>query len=56
MCFTVVPRRRTAEVIAKARAVDPKAHIVVEDLRSTDLGYPTHGHSPTGWRAVLKRK
>ncbi len=56
MCFTVVPRRRTAEVIAKAKAVDQQAHVVVEDLRSTDLGHTPAHTRPTGWRAVLKRK
>ncbi len=56
LCFTVVPRRRTAEVIAKAKAVDNTAHVVVEDLRSTDLGQTPAHVNPSGWRGVFKRK
>lgn len=56
MCFVVVPRRRTGEVLRIARGVDDQVRAVVEDVRSTDLTLPRMAVAPTGWRGVFKRK
>lgn len=56
MCLTVVPRRRTAEVLRIARAVDDAIHATIQDVQDTSLSIPATPTMLTGWRAVLKRK
>lgn len=38
LCLVVVPRRRSAAVIAMARAIDPFVFVTVEDVRHTTVG------------------
>jgi len=56
MCITVVPRRRTAEVLRIARAVDEGVHATTQDVQETSLAIPAAPTMLTGWRAVIKRK
>ncbi len=57
MCFAVVPRRRIPEVERLALGVDPQAFITVQEASSNTLrkAYPAT-YTPTGWRAVFKKK
>ncbi len=55
MCFAVVPRRQTRELLTTARGVDADVHAVVQDINATDLTMP-HTRRATGWRAVFQRK
>jgi hypothetical protein len=57
MCFLIVPRRRSPQVVRIARSIDPDVVVIVEDVRSTSLSRRgAHAHEATGWRAVAKKK
>ena len=56
MCFAVVPRRKTPEVLRVARSVDEAVHAITQDVQQTSLAVPVTPTMPTGWRAILKRK
>jgi uncharacterized protein YebE (UPF0316 family) len=56
MCLTVVPRRKTAEVLRIASHVDEAIHATVQDVQDTSLAIPTTPTMLTGWRAIGKRK
>jgi uncharacterized protein YebE (UPF0316 family) len=55
LLYILCERKRVAEVIEVARSLDPELFFVVEPVSessSTSLAL----HSPTGWRAVMKKK
>ncbi|MFW5682740.1 MAG: DUF2179 domain-containing protein [Phycisphaeraceae bacterium] len=56
MCLTVVPRRKTEEVLRIARHVDEAIHATIQDVQETSLSIPTTPTMLTGWRAIGKRK
>ncbi|MEW6200300.1 MAG: DUF5698 domain-containing protein [Planctomycetota bacterium] len=50
-----VERRATGNVLAQARAGDPKCYYTVDDIRSTS-SVDIRMSEPTGWRTILKKK
>jgi uncharacterized protein YebE (UPF0316 family) len=55
LLFIEVPRKRAMEVALKARELDPECYYVVDDIRMTSAAMVRY-HSPTGWRAIFKKK
>jgi uncharacterized protein YebE (UPF0316 family) len=55
MLFIEIPRRKTPDILAFVRQIDPNCFYIVDDVRLVSLASITL-HEPTGWRAILKKK
>jgi len=57
MCFAIVPRKKTNQVVRIIRGADDDAVVIVEDVRQTVMNRRPSTPSPvTGWRAIAKKK
>lgn len=56
MCFVIVPRKKTGQIMQIIRGADEDAVVIVEDIRHTVLSRRPVSNATTGWRAVLKKK
>jgi uncharacterized protein YebE (UPF0316 family) len=56
LCFAILSRRRVPEAVAIAQHTDEDVRVVIQDVRTTTLGFPASPHPFTGWRAILKKK
>ena len=59
LVYAVCPRRGIKKLLAAARAVDPRLFYVMDPAHETSTGLANRLRpvlSPTGWRAVAKKK
>ena len=56
MCFIETRRRRVREIVKLARELDPKCFYVIDTVQVASTAKPAEAPSPTGWRAILKKK
>ena len=55
MLFLEAPRRRVGEIIKTALALDSACFYIVDHVRLS-AGIKPRWHTPSGWRAIFKRK
>jgi len=55
MLFIPVIRRQTRSLIGTCGRIDPECYCIVDDVRSAAYYSGLH-QTPTGWRAILKKK
>jgi uncharacterized protein YebE (UPF0316 family) len=55
MLFIPISRRQTRGLIGQCGRVDPDCYCIVDDVRSAAYYSGLH-QTPTGWRAILKKK
>jgi uncharacterized protein YebE (UPF0316 family) len=59
LVYAVVPRRRTQQMLQRARSIDPELVYVIEPAHESSRGAPPRLRpvpNATGWRAVFKKK
>lgn len=56
LCFVVVRRDQTQELLSVAQKIDPDVYVTVEDVQHTTFTTDLDGHVTTGWRSILKKK
>lgn len=55
MLFVPLSRRQTRGLIGTCGRIDPECYCIVDDVRSAAYYSGLH-QTPTGWRAILKKK
>jgi uncharacterized protein YebE (UPF0316 family) len=55
LLFIKTTRRSTSRAIEVAETIDPRCFYVIDDVRLTS-GRKVRFHTPTGWRAIAKKK
>jgi uncharacterized protein YebE (UPF0316 family) len=56
ICFAVVPRKESDQVVRVAEGIDPGVFCTVEDVCSANATVYREPHPRAGWRGLLKRK
>lgn len=56
ICFVVVPRKESSQVIRVAESIDPEVFITVEDVKSSEVRIYRDGARRPGWLGLLNRK
>ena len=56
ICFVVVPRKETAQVIRVAESIDSEVFSTVEDVKSSEVRIYRDGPRSSGWLGLLNRK
>jgi uncharacterized protein YebE (UPF0316 family) len=56
ICFVVVPRKETPQVIRVAESIDSDVFCTVEDVKSSEVHIHRDGIRRTSWRGLLNRK